>query len=163
MKAAKTLQEELQKRHKETEDFFIDEYAWTVAQIFAGKESETKCKFTREQISSSITYHGKDLTSAAVTALKNLTFDIAAMTFSCRGRGLHPRFLLHDSPREAEMAEAPYGRIFDLIIEQAKEPSNFQHIITTTSHPPEEYQTLPYLRLKLDSSESKGRHFNQDL
>ncbi len=163
VKAAKGLQEELQKRHKETEDFFIDEYAWTVAQIFGGEETETKCKFTREQISSSITYHGKDLTSAAVTALKNLTFDIAAMTFSCRGRGHHPRFLLHDSPREADMAEAPYGRIFDLIIEQAKEPPNFQHIITTTSHPPEEYQTLPYLRLKLDSSESKGRLFNQDL
>jgi len=85
------------------------------------------------------------------------------MNFSCRGRGYHPRFLIHDSPREADMGEAPYGRIFDLIIEQSNERSNYQHIITTTTNPPEEYQEIPYLRLKLDSSESSGKLFKQDL
>lgn len=160
---AKALQERLQKSHKGTQDQFIDEYAWTVAQIFGGEDTVTKCKFTREKITTTVSYHEKDLTSAAVTALQVFCFDIAAMTFSSRGRGLHPRFLLHDSPREADMGEAPYGRIFDLIIEQSKDRHNFQHIITTTTNPPEEYQQLPYLRLKLDSSESKGRLFNQDL
>lgn len=110
---AKKKQETLQKRHLKTENQFVDEYAWTVAQIFGGKKTETKCKFTREKITTKIIYHGKELTSAAITALQILCFDIAAMAFSCRGRGFHPRFLIHDSPREADMGEAPYGRIFD--------------------------------------------------
>lgn len=160
---AKQLQEELQQRHKDTEDKFVDEYASTVARIFGGEGTTTKCKFSREKITTKVSYHGKDLTSAAVAALQVFCFDIAAMSFSCRGRGFHPRFLIHDSPREADMGEAPYGRIFDLIIEQSKEKPNFQHIITTTTNPPEEYQELPYLRLKLDSSESEGRLFGQDL
>ncbi|MEO8616630.1 MAG: DUF2326 domain-containing protein [Luteolibacter sp.] len=160
---AKALQEKLQRAHKRTEDLFVDEYGWTVAKIFGGKDTTIKCRFTREQITTKVSYLGKDLTSSAVNALAIFCFDVAAMAFSCRGRGFHPRFLLHDSPREADMGEAPYGRIFDLIIEQSKEKPNFQHIITTTTNPPEEYQTLPYLRLKLDSSESKGRLFNQDL
>jgi hypothetical protein len=42
-------------------------------------------------------------------------------------------------------------------------PLNFQHIISTTSHPPEEYQSLPYLRLQLNSASSQGRLFKQDL
>jgi hypothetical protein len=160
---AKQLQEKLQQRHRDTEDKFVDEYAWTVAQIFGGEDTDTKCKFTREKITTNISYHGKDLTSAAVTALQIFCFDIAAMTFSCRGRGFHPRFLIHDSPREADMGEAPYGRIFDHIIEQATANPNFQHIITTTSNPPEEYQKLPYLRLKLDSANSAGKLFRRDL
>ena len=160
---AKKLQEKLQKRHLKTENQFVDEYAWTVAQIFGGKETVTKCSFTREKITTTINYHGKDLTSAAVTALQILCFDIAAMAFSCRGRGFHPRFLLHDSPREADMGEAPYGRIFDLIAGQATETPNFQHIITTTTEPPKEYQQAPYLRLKLDSVKPSGRLFQQDL
>lgn len=160
---AKALQATLQQRHRGTQDKFIDEYAWTVAQIFGGKDTVTKCKFTREKITTNITYLGKDLTSAAVTALQIFCFDIAAMTFSCRGRGLHPRFLLHDSPREADMGEAPYGRIFDHIIEQATAKPNFQHIITTTTNPPVEYQKLPCLRLELDSSVPSGKLFNRDL
>jgi archaellum component FlaC len=160
---AKALQEKLQLRHKKTEDLFVDEYAWTVAQIFGGEETETQCKFTREKITTKVSYHGKDLTSAAVTALETFCFDLAAMAFSCRGRGFHPRFLLHDSPREADMGEAPYGRLFDLIVQQSKDKPNFQHIVTTTSNPPDEYLKLPYLRLELDSSKPAGKLFGQDL
>jgi hypothetical protein len=61
------------------------------------------------------------------------------------------------------MGEAPYGRIFDHIIEQATAKPNFQHIITTTTNPPEEYQELPFLRLKLDSATSAGKLFKRDL
>ena len=159
---AKELQEQLQSRHRRTESQFVDEFAWTIARIFGGKQTATKCRFTREQISTSVTYRDKDLTSAAVTALQVFCFDLAALSFSSRGRGFHPRFLLHDSPREADIGEAPYGRLFDLIVEHATEAPNFQHIITTTS-PPEEYQEAPYLRIKLESSESTGRLFCRDL
>jgi hypothetical protein len=81
--------------------------AWTVAQIFGGELTETKCQFTREKITTTVTYNGKVLTNAAVTALQIFCIDIAAMTFSCRGRGHSPRFILHDSPGEADMGEAP--------------------------------------------------------
>ncbi len=41
-----------------------------------------------------------DLTSAAIETIKILTFDIAALIRSVEGRGFHPRFLVHDGPRE---------------------------------------------------------------
>ncbi len=163
VKAAKALQEDLQERHKQTENDFVDEFSWTVGQIFAGEGTIPQCKFTREQISTSVTYHGKDLKGSAVAALGYLCFDIAAMVFSCRGRGFHPRFLIHDSPREADMGPAPYGRYFDRIVKQAKENPNFQHIVTTTTAPPKEYRGLPHTRLILDSTRSEGRLFKQDL
>jgi len=170
VKTAQRSQEELQKRHREQEGRFINEFTWTITRILGGESAEEDqtlaegtCSFTREKISAKVNYRGKDLGSAAVTTIKILCFDFAAMSLSCRGYGQHPRFLLHDSPREADMGASLYGRFFDLIASQAKVSPNFQHIITTTSQPPKEFQGMPSVRLKLDSASPAGRLFCVDL
>ncbi|MCA1604855.1 MAG: hypothetical protein LC775_05135, partial [Acidobacteria bacterium] len=109
-----------------------------------------------------------DVSSGAIDTIKILAFDLAALASSVSGQGDHPRFLLHDSPREADMAPLTYKRLFlwALKLEEAFEsqPSNFQYIITTTEAPPEDLQTDPWLLDPvLDASLPEKRLLGVDL
>jgi hypothetical protein len=109
-----------------------------------------------------------DVSSGAIDTIKILAFDLAALASSVSGQGDHPRFLLHDSPREADMAPLTYKRLFLWArkLEEAFEsqPSNFQYIITTTEAPPENLQTDPWLLDPvLDASLPEKRLLGVDL
>jgi len=89
------------------------------------------------------------------------------MLLSAEGFGHHPRFLIHDSPREADLANDIYQRFFLYMEELAMafpdvEP-NYQHIITTTEPPPERLQVKPWLIAKLDASQADGRLIKANL
>jgi hypothetical protein len=109
-----------------------------------------------------------DVSSGAIDTIKILAFDLAALAASVSGQGNHPRFLLHDSPREADMAPLTYKRIF-LWARQLEEafkdrPCNFQYIITTTEAPPAELQAEPWLLYPvLDASQPEKRLLGVDL
>lgn len=110
--------------------------------------------------------HG-ERTSAATETVKILCMDIAAMLLSAEGFGHHPRFLIHDSPREADLANDIYQRFF-LYMEELEKAfpnaaPNYQHIITTTEPPPEHLQKRPWLIAKLDASRAGGRVLKVDL
>ncbi len=109
-----------------------------------------------------------DLSSGAIDTIKILAFDLAALAASVSGQGDHPRFLLHDSPREADMAALTYKRLFLWArkLEDAfkGEACNFQYIITTTEPPPEDLQTDPWLlNPVLDASLPEKRLLGVDL
>lgn len=75
------------------------------------------------------------------------------------GRHL-PGLVLHDSPREADIENALYHRLFDLAghlenIFDGAAPS-FQYIVTTTTPPPDELDRDPYVRLRLDARQDDG-------
>jgi hypothetical protein len=99
------------------------------------------------------------------TALSTLAtvigLDLACMTASICGLGHHPRLVVHDSPREAELESILFDRIFHLIggLENAfgddRAPS-FQYIVTTSSQVPAKFADEPYTRLILDARE-EGR------
>lgn len=91
-----------------------------------------------------------DLESGAITAAKLVSFDLAALAWSMEGHGAHPRFLIHDSPREADMAADIYEGLFNaaLELESAFSPGtepNFQYIVTTTAPPPDALKKSPWL------------------
>lgn len=95
-----------------------------------------------------VTAEGRnDLDSGAITAAKLISFDLAAMAWGMENRGHHPRFVIHDSPREADMAEDIYAGLFEaaLALEEAcgSQPS-FQYIVTTTAKPPERFNGKPW-------------------
>lgn len=103
-----------------------------------------------------------DLTSAALETLKIICFDLAALASGIEGRGRHPRFLLHDGPREADMDASIYRNIFTVIrtLEQAygEQTPAFQYIVTTTEPPPEELAMEPWLlNPTLDASTRDGK------
>lgn len=105
-----------------------------------------------------------DLTSTALTTLKILLFDLAALLASARQSENHPGFLIHDSPREADLTAAIYRRIFD--IPKAEEFSEaaapVQYVITTTEPPPEHLKLKPWLVHPALSSTEKERRFLRD-
>lgn len=89
-----------------------------------------------------------DLDSGAITAAKLISFDLAAMVWGMENRGLHPRFVIHDSPREADMAEDIYAGLFEAAAALEKSSGDqkaFQYIVTTTAKPPAQFNQKPWL------------------
>jgi hypothetical protein len=106
------------------------------------------------------------ISSAAIEALKSLSFDLCVLFRSITGGGHHPRFLIHDSPKVADMSPVPYASIFDTVQkveELAPGKPNFQYIITTTEPPPNSFIDSKFVILKLDASTKEGRLFTEDL
>ncbi len=89
-----------------------------------------------------------------------LSLDLACLSASICGLGHLPRFIIHDSPREADLESHIYARLFEFIVELENSfddrPPSFQYIITTTTPPPEYVATQPYLRLTLDARQQPG-------
>jgi predicted nucleic acid-binding Zn-ribbon protein len=106
--------------------------------------------------------------STFIATMKVLSFDLAAVLASIEGHGAFPRFLVHDGPREADMAPDVYERLFLLAEEVEKcfkgEPA-FQYIVTTTTTPPEKFikRDAPWLRLQLSGLPAQERLLRQDL
>ncbi len=83
-----------------------------------------------------------------------LAFDLACMLASMTGLGNHPRFLLDDSPRDADLEPPSYQLLLQSIadLEQLTPDTEppFQYILTTTTRPNKNLAQAPYLRLTLD-------------
>ena len=81
------------------------------------------------------------------------------------GHAVAPEFLVHDSPREADMGGPLYHRIFQLALmfEGIGGAPRFQYIVTTTSKPPTELAQPPWLRLELKGFPSDQRLLRRDL
>lgn len=108
---------------------------------------------------------GGDRSTAAIDSLKVLAFDVAALCMSIEGRTQVPAFLVHDSPREADLGQSIYHRVFDLIrrLEKVGRQPLFQYVITTTTKPPDELCAEPWLVAKLQGTPAEKRLLARDL
>jgi hypothetical protein len=108
---------------------------------------------------------GGDRTTAAIESLKVLAFDLAVLCLSIEGATRVPAFLVHDSPREADLGLSIYHRLFRLAteIEAFGDAPQFQYIVTTTTRPPEDLAAEPWLRLTLRGSPGTERLLQRDL
>lgn len=109
--------------------------------------------------------YGGDRSTAAIESLKIIALDLATLMLSIEDQALSPEFLVHDSPREADLGMSLYSRIFALSrkLEMATDVPLFQYIITTTTQPPAEFRQEPWLRLKLHGSPADERLLRCDL
>jgi hypothetical protein len=108
---------------------------------------------------------GGDRRTAAIESLKVIAFDLAAMCLSIEGATRIPPFLLHDSPREADLGLSIYGRLFDIVeeLERVGGTPLFQYVVTTTTAPPAEFREPPYLQLKVYGDPPAQRLLGVDL
>lgn len=108
---------------------------------------------------------GGDRSTAAIDSLKVIAFDLAVMCMSIEGDTRLPAFLIHDSPREADLGLSVYHRLFHLVryLESAGSQPLFQYIVTTTTRPPEEMQEKPWLCESLGGSPAGVRLMRCDL
>jgi hypothetical protein len=108
---------------------------------------------------------GGERSTAAVDSLKIVAFDLAALLLTIEGRTQLPAFLIHDSPREADLGLSIYNRFFMLgeKLETMGTSPLFQYIVTTTTAPPEKYRTDHWKRLELHGAPPEMRLFATDL
>jgi hypothetical protein len=108
---------------------------------------------------------GGDRSTAAIDSLKVIAFDLAVMCMSIEGGTRLPAFLIHDSPREADLGLSVYHRLFHLVrnLEPGEGQPLFQYIVTTTTRPPDELSDEPWLRDKLGGSPAEARLLGRDL
>jgi hypothetical protein len=106
-----------------------------------------------------------DTGGEAIDSLKIVAFDLAALCLSIEGATRIPSFLVHDSPREADLGGSIYGRLFDIVqeLENIGASPLFQYILTTTTAPPAKFRGLPYLRLKVHGDPPMQRLLGIDL
>lgn len=108
---------------------------------------------------------GGDRSTAAIDSLKVIAFDLAAMCMSIEGGTHLPAFLVHDSPREADLGLSVYHRLFHFVhsLEREEGLPLFQYIVTTTTRPPEEMSDEPWLRDKLGGAPAEARLLRRNL
>jgi len=106
-----------------------------------------------------------EVSTAALDSLKIVAFDLAAMHLAVEEKVDLPAFLIHDSPREADLDGTLYARLFELIQQWEDEASSpcFQYIVTTTTAPPKKLQNDQYVRLQMSSTPADERLFRMDL
>ena len=107
---------------------------------------------------------GGERSTAAIDSLKVIAFDLAAMCMSIEGHTHLPAFLVHDSPREADLGLSVYHRLFQLArhLEETDARPLFQYIVTTTTSPPEDLRTEPWLVVTLGGA-AEARLMKRDL
>jgi hypothetical protein len=106
-----------------------------------------------------------EVSTAALDSLKLVAFDLAALHMAVEEKADLPAFLIHDSPREADLDGQLYARLFSLVHqwEEEVETPCFQYIVTTTTAPPPELQNHSHVRLQLSSTPAEKRLFGMDL
>lgn len=76
-----------------------------------------------------------------------------------------PAFLVHDSPREADLGLSIYHQLFHLAhdLEKVGDQPLFQYILTTTTRPPKEFLKEPWLRDTIGGQPAEARLLKRDL
>jgi Uncharacterised protein conserved in bacteria (DUF2326) len=100
--------------------------------------------------------------TAAIESLKVVAFDIATLILAVEGTATLPGFLLHDSPREADLGQSIYDRLFQFM-RRLGDKAHFQCIVTTTTRPPGELSQEPWLRTILRGGPPQDRLMGSNL
>ena len=147
-------------RNSRTSSADVSLYFHHVIQYILGSKVVGKVVADKSSVTLECSFNDNKYNSAALDAAYNVMFDLTVLVMAIQGKSKHPKFLLHDGPRVADISPAIYHRYFEFaedLERRAKGRPNFQYIITTTEPPPERFKVEPYLRLKLDASRPEDR------
>jgi len=150
---------EFRNKFDKDKDAFDNAFLKIIGYVF-GIEATGKVKWGAESITPQTASSGT-ISGSALKSLSFLAFDIAVLIYTAEGKGHLPGFLMHDSPRVADLEPIPYRRIFEFIADCETKYAggllpNFQYIVTTTEPPPKELQQKPWLVESLDASTRNG-------
>jgi hypothetical protein len=127
-----------------------------------------RVSFENRELNFQIT-HGGAMSGEAIETLAVLLSDISCLIFNLLSPESHlPGFLLHDSPREADLGLRLYHSFINFVAQLEEELSDadgcpFQYILTTTTPPPRELRTKRFIVLQLDASNEQDLLFRRDL
>ena len=135
-----------------------------IVRHLVGQEAQGRVTLTGNGLALTVSLDG-DRSTAAIDSLKVLAFDLAALCLSMEGATRVPAFLVHDSPREADLGLTLYHRLFQLArsLEEVGERPLFQYIVTTTTRPPPDLEKDPWMRQTLGGAPASERLLRRDL
>lgn len=172
-KRLRSLEDKLSKE-RETLAAFRDKQGLTFGKI-SQKFSAIIRRLVNETAKGAVTLTGNgleivvdvdgDRRTAAIESLKVLAFDLACLCLSVEGSTRVPPFLVHDSPREADLGLSIYDELFRLMreLEALTETTAFQYIVTTTTRPPDDLRCEPWLRFTVRGAPGSERLMGRDL
>jgi hypothetical protein len=137
-----------------------------IAQLMLGPVVTGSVRIKGKALIPELEYHGpRD--SAALKVVRWLIFDLAALALGMTNPAAHhPRILIHDSPREADLAAAIYVSLFTAAheLEGSDGLAAFQYIVTTTEPPAALLNQSPWvINPILDASVEEGRLLGVDI
>ncbi len=97
-------------------------------------------------------FHMGPMHSTTYGVLETLAGDLTCLLDSSRPESHHPGFLLHDSPREAEMSESLFWSLLSVAVSADVAP--YQYVVTTSTKVPSDYKD--FVRLELHSKTDEG-------
>ena len=154
------VQENLRAKKLQQISVFSFEYEQLLKKIF-GEQASGTVKIDANGLHPNPDNHLAP-TGAVLSAMMTvMAFDIASLSTSIKGIGHHPRFIMHDSPREGNIDLPLFTRLFEIVQLLEKEFSDpedvsFQYIVTTTASPPKHLATKPFVAETLDAKSDKG-------
>lgn len=102
-------------------------------------------------------FHMGPMHSTTYGVLETLAGDLLCLLDSGHPESCHPGFLLHDSPREAEMSESLFWAL--LRVAKNNYSASSQYIVTTSTKAPSEFEG--FVRVRLHSQEEGGFLFRR--
>lgn len=142
----------------------LNEKLDAIIRILISEDASGSARLTGKGLELKVQMGGNRSTSA-IDSLKVVAFDLAALCLSMEGKTQVPAFLVHDSPREADLGLSLYERLFHFVhdLEGVTETPAFQYIITTTTRPPKPLAKKPWLTMTLSGSPASERLLKRDL
>lgn len=124
--------------HKNNENILTNIFNLVVKKVLHGSNCSGLVSIKDRNISFDIK-RTHLLYGQALGVLSVLLSDITALVYSIvNGDSIHPLFLIHDSPKEADLDDKIYESFISFMMELSNffETPPFQYIITTTTPPP---------------------------
>lgn len=160
----KTLEQQLSKllkEHDENRNLLATIFSGAVLSVLSSGTYDGQVSLNNRELAFSIT-HGAAMSGEAVETLSVLLSDIASLIYNTVSANAHlPGFLLHDSPREADLGISLYSSFIRFVasLQQHFGKSDncpFQYILTTTTAPPKELQRDYFVKLRLNAAQPSG-------
>jgi len=144
-------------QHDGNRDLIASIFSGAVRAVLSSGTYDGRVSLANRELEFRIT-HGPAMSGEAVETLSVLLADVACLVYnSVSDKARLPGFLLHDSPREADLGLRIYRSFIRFVAALqahfgSAEKCPFQYILTTTTPPPPELQPTESVRLRLNAT-----------
>jgi hypothetical protein len=152
---------ELLRRHDNNRELLRSIFSGIVRSVLPSGNYDGEVGLDNRELGFRIT-HGPAMAGEAVETLSVLLADVSCLIYRSLIETAHlPGFLMHDSPREADLGIKIYRSFIRLIASLQEyfgtlDSCPFQYIITTTTPPPLELNADQFVKLRLNAGQTQG-------
>lgn len=154
--------------HDSNRDLLNKIFSESARLVLPSSNYDGRVSFQDRELNFQIT-HGGAMSGEAMETLAVLLADMSCVIFNSLSNSSHlPGFLLHDSPREADLGLRLYHAFIRFVAAveanfAARGGCPFQYILTTTTPPPRAVADKAHIALRLDASKESELLFRRNL